>query len=297
MPISKGIFRVYALAIGLARATGLTKPLRKVMGPLAGRIITGVTGNSSNIYSVNGHKMVLTSSGAYPPVAMAMDNYESETTEQFERTLTAGMVVLDIGAHVGYYSLLAARLVGPSGKVFSFEPEIDNYQLLRQNIELNGYENIYTNQCAVSNKVGETTLFLANLDSGRHSIYNHSLPQKGSYTVPTVTIDSFLEEQGWPKVDLVKIDVEGAEPDVLEGMGQTVKRSSELKLIMEFNPTLLMNSGTDPDRFLETPTAWGKKIFSIDGKAGLTPIDPAEWPDLVKILAAKETSINLYCSS
>ena len=241
--------------------------------------------------------MLLASEGSYPPVAMARDKYEQETTKLFQHILKPGMNVIDIGAHVGYFSLTAARLVGPSGKVYSFEPASENFELLVRNIELNGYGNIAAAKSAVSSHVGALTLYLADLDSGRHSTYNHGLPEKGRATVDSTTVDSFLAIEGWPKIGLVKIDVEGAELDVLEGMNQLAKQSDDLRIIMEFNPELLKSAGTDPYRFLEKTANWRLKMYCIDDSEGLVPVEGVHWPELVRNLIKSESSVNIFCTA
>jgi FkbM family methyltransferase len=240
--------------------------------------------------------MYLASPGSYPPVDMAMGRYEPGTTRLFQEVVKPGTVVIDVGAHVGYYALLAARQVGPQGKVYAFEPEPANYALLLKNIELNGYGNIVAAGEAVSNRVGPATLFLTRLDSGRHSTYHHGLPEKGSVAVETTTLDAFLEAEGWPKVDLVKVDVEGAEWDVLEGMEQLLRKSEGLKLILEFNPFLLQSAGVDPFRFLERPASWRFKVYCIDEGRGLLPLDQVGVSSLVERLLARQSSVNLLCS-
>ena len=90
------------------------------------------------------------------------------------------MVIIDVGAHVGYYSLLAARQVGPTGRVYAFEPDSSNHDLLLGNIERNGYTNIVAMRKAVSNRVVPMTLFLTGLDDSRHSAYRHGLPERRS---------------------------------------------------------------------------------------------------------------------
>ena len=276
-------------------AIGLAGPLRSWLGPLAGRAILKVTAASNKPVPVQGHKIVLATCDRYPPVAMAMNQYEEGTTVLFERLVHPGMVVLDVGAHVGYYSLLAARQVGPTGKVHAFEPEPSNHQLLLENIQRNGYTNVVALKQAVLNQVGPTTLFLTALDNGRHSAYRHGLPERGSIEVDGTTLDAFLASIPDRGVDLVKLDVEGAELAVLEGMGELIQESSELKLIMEFSPTLLQGAAADPIQLLERLKASDFEIYCITDKNGPVELPEVEWPHLVDRLSRKETSVNLLC--
>ena len=227
---------------------------------------------------------------------MATDRYEQETTRLFERLVKPGMVVIDVGSHVGYYSLMAARQVGPAGRVYAFEPEPSNHALLLKNIELNGYSNISATRKAISNRVGSATLFLTSLDNGRHSTYQHGLPERGSVPVETTTIDALLAAEGWPRVDLIKVDVEGAEMDVLEGTHQLQRKCPELKLIIEFSPALLGNAGADPFQFLEQLAGRGFEVHCIAEKEGLLPLREVDRPSLVDRLLKDQGSLNLFCA-
>lgn len=227
---------------------------------------------------------------------MVAGKYEPQTTRLFSQLARPGMSVVDVGAHVGYYSLLAAKKVGPTGHVFAFEPEPMNYDLLIKNAELNGYQNIVAVQKAASRREGTAKLYLTALDNGRHSVYDHNLPQTGSRVVETTTVDALLEEQGWPAVSLVKIDVEGAELDVMAGMERVLRESKDLKLIMEFNPSLLRNAGVDLVKFLEIPARWQFEVYCIDEKTGVSPLKATDMPAMVDRLLAAESSVNLFCT-
>jgi FkbM family methyltransferase len=240
--------------------------------------------------------MVLSAPGRYPPVAMAMGEYESQTTSLFEQILKPGMVVVDVGAHVGYFSLIAARQVGPTGRVFAFEPDPINYELLQRNIELNGYTNVTAVNAAVADVVGSRTLFQTALDSGRHSTYHHGLPESGSVEVDTWTLDAFLETKDWPPVDLVKVDVEGAEVDVLNGMTGLHERMPDIQLIIEFNPALLESAGVESFGFLEKLASSGFNVECINERQGVLPLEELGVNDLVTGLLNDGSSVNLYCT-
>lgn len=293
MQLHKVIFGIYASALKLARAIGLTRYLRGILGPVAGRLVLKMAPGSGEPILVQGHQMILAAPSRFPPVAMAMDAYEPETTRLFQTLIKPGMTFIDVGAHVGYYSLLAARQVGEEGQVYSFEPEPVNFSLLVKNVELNEYRNISTISQAVSNNKGFSTLFVSALDSGRNSVFHHGLPENGSVRVATTTLDAFLEEKGWPKVDLIKIDVEGAELDVLAGMTELLGKYGDLKLIMEFNPALLQSAGVDPSVFLDAPGPGRFHIFAIEEPMGLQPLSSEELFSMAGKMSKDQDSINL----
>ena len=252
-------------------------------------------GRSSEPMDILGHKMFLASSGRFPPMAMAMGQYEQKTTQLFESLVEPGMVVIDIGGHVGYYSMLAARKTGLTGRVFAFEPDPGNFELLSKNAEINGYDNITPINKAVSKTVGTATLHLSALDNGRHSIFDHQIPQSGSFEVETVSLDTFLKEQGSPEVGLIKMDVEGAEEDALNGMDQLLRETSSIKMIIEFNPVLLQNAGVNLQYFLTMPSRWGFTVEVIDDEQGLIPLPENKFSELTSRLLASEGSVNLFC--
>ena len=295
MQLHRLTYSAYGAALKTAKVFGLTGPLRRVFGPLAGRLILAASPGADTPRMIQGHRMILSSQSRLPPVAMALGAYEPATTRLIQNLVKPGMVFVDVGAHLGYYSLLAARQVGQDGRVYAFEPEPVNYSLLIKNIELNGYRNIIADPRALSNTTGSSNLFVSALDSGRHSIYHHGLPETGSVAVDTITLDAFLETQGWPRVDLVKMDVEGSERDVLEGMSQLLERSKGVKLIMEFNPALLRNAGADPIRFLEAPAGYRLKVHLIKQAPEPTPLETADIPALVDKLTKAQDSVNLFC--
>ena len=286
-------YSCYGALRRFVRVTGLIGPARRLMGPFIGRLLFRLSSSGAGSTQLHGHKMYLASPGSYPPVNMAMAKYEPGTTRLFEEMVKPGMVVIDIGAHVGYYTLLAAKLSGPKGRVYAFEPDKDNHALLLKNIGLNGYDNVVAAQIAMSDRVGNSTLYLTALDSGRHSMYHHGLPERGEATVETTTVDSFLESEGWPSVDLIKIDVEGAEPAVLDGMTRMLEESGKLKLIVELNPSLLHNAGVNPVHFMSRLVSPGWRVSLVDEARGLLPFALDDSPSLVNRLVAGETSVNL----
>ena len=276
--------------------TGLFRPFRRLLGPFGGRLLSRIASNGDRPSVVQGHVMLLASPGKYPPMALAMDRYEEGTTRLLRQIIKPGMAVIDAGAHVGYYTLLAARQVGPTGRVYAFEPEPANYDLLLRNIQRNEYTNIVAVNAALSRGVGQATLYLTGLDNGRHSLFRHGLPQQGSVIVEITTLDAFLESEGGTRVDLVKVDVEGSEADVLKGMEQLLRKPGELKLILEFNPALLRSVGLDPLQFLNRPADWGFNVHWIDEKKGPMPLESVDRVAKVGKLLNSETSVNLYCS-
>jgi len=264
---------------------------------LVGRFLFKISDNSETPLLIQGHKMYLAPAGRYPSPDMIHDRYESATTQLFKQLLKPGMTVIDVGANVGYFSLLAADLVGTNGKVYAFEPEPENYNLLLTNIQINSYGNIETRAEAVSNTCGSIKLFLSELDNGSHSI--NEAGARGvaaTLSVKTTTLDAFLEGEGWPAVNLLKIDVEGAELMVLEGMKHFGQKSDGIKLVIEYCPFLIKAAGAQPLDLLQKIISMGFQIRFVDEKNGGMLSEDADLESVTSGLLRQETYMNLLCS-
>ena len=239
--------------------------------------------------------MFLAAINKYPPMALAADKYEFETTRLIERICKPGMSFVDVGAHVGYYTLLAARAVGSSGKVYSFEPEPDNYNLLTHNIEVNHYANVVAINKGVSDSEVFTNLYVASLDNGRSSLHSHNMPYSDRITIETTSLDTFFEQLGWPQIDLMKIDVEGSEESVWSGMKLLRLNYPDLNIVVEYNPALLRSAKVDPVRFLQMLESSGFNLKCIDGGVGLDPMSQINIDNFSERIEARDTSVNLFC--
>jgi FkbM family methyltransferase len=196
--------------------------------------------------------------------------YEAKTTELLLQLLRHGMTFVDVGAHVGYYSLLASIKVGPEGKIYSFEPEPYNYNLLVKNIMLNDCKNIFAIQKAVADFTGKANFVIAPY-SVSHSLYpDKTIPNIAIIQIEVVSLDDFFSQLGWPKVDIIKMDIEGAEVKALCGMKELCKRYSDLILITEFKPRRLQAAGSSKEEFFEVLSNLGfNRIYDIETGDGI----------------------------
>lgn len=145
----------------------------------------------------------------------------------------AGDVVVDVGAHVGKYTVVAARQVGEQGKVVAIEAHPDNFQALLHNLSLNDLQNVTPLNLAAYSENGKTMRLFGRWDSA----YTLKAWSETAVRVKTRTVDSLLMECGIESADWVKIDVEGAEPEVLTGMRRTIENSPNLRVLVEVAPT------------------------------------------------------------
>jgi FkbM family methyltransferase len=177
-----------------------------------------------------------------------MTNHETEILEQ-HFIPHEGDIVVDVGAHIGQYTILASRRVGLTGQVISIEPEPRNFEILKRNISLNQLCNVKPVACAAYSSHTKTKLFLPEEESGR-TIYNTVMKERagnnGRYVeVDTATLDSVLESLGLSKVNWIKIDVEGAELEVLRGACNILAESNKVRVLVEIHSVSLYKDVSD----------------------------------------------------
>lgn len=168
-------------------------------------------------------------------------DYEADTLRTFRAYVRPGMTVLDIGANAGFLTLLLADLVGPTGRVFCFEPCPETYKLLEKNIRANDLKYVRTFPVALSNRNGTAVLTRNPRNDGANTLGDLSASadlagwdvEQLKVQVPTLTLDDFLEEQDVERVDFVKIDVEGAETMVFEGARRLLSRPDAPAIVCE----------------------------------------------------------------
>lgn len=219
--------------------------------------------------------------------------YEKETTDLFKKIVRPGMVVVDIGAHIGYYSRIFSRLVGKEGVVYAFEADPENFELLERNTKhLYGVKRY---PIAISDRPGTVSFYHCEGKSGLHSLVANIPPGNVSIrkiSVPTSDLDSILSKEGVKKVDLIKMDIEGWESTALEGMLEILKNNRPIQLVFEFAPSWLSAAGTMPAKFLEKIASLGFNIFVVTPD-GLQDFYTHKTSDLKNL--PWDYFINIYC--
>ena len=156
-------------------------------------------------------------------VAFATGTAEPRLQSALTSELRPGATFFDIGANVGFMTLIAARLVGPSGRVLAFEPVPANAAAIRENVALNGIDWVEVHETAIARSTGNASLIISDVSAfSRLATVNVPTGARESIEVPVTSIDEFLAGGGHPAPDVVKIDVEGAELEVIEGMRRTL---------------------------------------------------------------------------
>lgn len=187
--------------------------------------------------------------------------FEPIQTGMFLKTVKKGDVVIDIGANIGYYSVLASKLVGKSGKVFAFEPDPQSIKLLERNIRLNNCQNVEVVASAVDSISGMATIIQDFANPGESRLA--PAKGKGGRSVKVITLDTFLKQAGVQRVNVIKIDVEGIEAQVLSGAEEILKREKNVQLFIECNPKTLMGFGSTAKTLVSQIKSLGFELKTI----------------------------------
>ena len=206
---------------------------------------------------------------------MIWGKYEPETTALFNKIITPGMTVVDIGAHIGYYTRLFAKQTGGAGKVYAFEADPENSAFLKHNTAQ--FPNIIIIAEALSDKVGTVTFYHVQNSTGCHSIVAQE--NATTLTVPTNTLDALLASGVIQRPDIIKIDIEGGEPLAFQGMAQLLKDQKPLSIVMEFNPSALEAGDQNPLMFLSQMSEYGFTAFGIQTNGELSPLNIGALPE------------------
>ena len=213
---------------------------------------------------------------------------EPGTRHLIERFLAPGSVFVDVGANIGMHTLAAARAMRREGRIFAFEPFGPVCRMLERTLWMNGCsEMTVLHQAAASNKKGRKNLFLG-ATCGHHSLFPldpASVPAREQVAVETVTLDGTLPTD--LKVDLLKIDAEGAELEIVEGARDVIDRHSDIALIVEFGPSHLKRAGHSTRDWLGRFAAHGLAFRAIHPETGALE---ERTPDALE----KEFSTNLF---
>jgi len=218
------------------------------------------------------------------------NEYEPFSSEIVRKYLKEASTFVDVGAHYGYYSLLAGNRFG-AGKIIAIEAVKETYEILKKNIELNGIQGAELYNFAASDKK-ETKIFNVTEASDSCGFYEHPLTDtKGTFEVEALPLDDVLSSR---KVDFIKIDVEGHEIPVLAGLIRTIKNNDDLVMLVELTPELQKNAGYRPVDLLEKLDELGFDCFIVDEKKRKT----YRWQENIFplwILLGFEKYVNILC--
>ena len=290
MLIIKILFYFYQKGKNLLGGRGLTKYsfIRKVK-------------NYSHSYlqtdhaEVFGNKLFLNKKG----LALSISHYgtyEKLEAKIMEEKIKVGNITVDVGANIGLHTLNMARIVGNTGRVFAFEPDPSNFEILEKNVKINNYQNIILEQKAVGDKNGRTTLYQSD-HPGMHRIFPQTKQAKGQVQVALTSLDKyFIDSNLADKINFIKIDVEGLEFSVLKGMKNILKNNKKIKILFEFMPKNTMEAGFTPIELLNYLTSYDFKLFCID-ESTKKLLHVSNNEEVLKLCSSTNNTIgrNLFC--
>jgi FkbM family methyltransferase len=200
--------------------------------------------------------------------------WESWIADRFEQTLRPGATVIEVGANVGFYTLLGASLIGPTGRYYAFEANPHIARLLGWSVDINGLRDRVTiiNKAAYSDRrtIDFHVLERYPGSSSIHAFSSELLEQVQDQVqvvqVEAVPLDELYADDSFT-VDLIKIDAEGSEPHVFRGMERLLRRSKDVKIICEFDPGMI-SAAEDPRQFVEFLQGFGFRFWRIENPTG-----------------------------
>ena len=290
MLIIKILFYFYQKGKNLLGGRGLTKYsfIRKVK-------------NYSHSYlqtdhaEVFGNKLFLNKKG----LALSISHYgtyEKLEAKIMEEKIKVGNITVDVGANIGLHTLNMARIVGNTGRVFAFEPDPSNFEILEKNVKINNYQNIILEQKAVGDKHGRTTLYQSD-NPGNHRLFPLTKQAKGQIQVELTSLDKyFIDSNLANKINFIKIDVEGFEFSVLKGMKNILKNNKKIKILFENMQINTIQAGFTPIKVLNYLTSYDFKLFCLDDSTKkLLHVSNNE--EILKLCVTPNNyiSINLFC--
>jgi len=236
------------------------KPLRAVAHAIVKRLIPRQV-------RVRGIDLMLNQDDAVLCGSIALGCYEHADLDMFLETLRPGMCVVDAGANIGLYAAAAAGKVGPAGTVIAIEPNPRNSDLMRETVRINRLENVRIFQAALSNATGTGRLYLGDDNVGDCRIFPCEDERK-TVAVPTVTLDDLVAREQIPPIDVMKIDIQGAEAFAFDGMRNALAASPRIRILMEFWPWGIRRSGRDPAELLRGFRELGFSIYDVPRSSG-----------------------------
>jgi FkbM family methyltransferase len=264
------------LFVGSDRGVALRHALQMRLKPYAAVTVVQVEGVGPLRLFMNPDDHVVT------PLIQAQGLWEANETHWIQEVLRPGDVFVDVGANIGWYTVIGAREVGPRGRVYAFEPDPEAFELLQRNVRANGLHNVVLEQKAVSDAPGTLKLFIAGENKGDHRIYQPEGESRPSVEVEAVTLDEYFKDPA-ASVDCIKVDTQGAELVILKGSRGLIQRSESIAMVYEFAPFALKGLGGTGSEMLEIFRALGLQSFDLGtGFGGVKPLRPISEEVLLK---------------
>jgi hypothetical protein len=222
----------------------------------------------THIENVEGNQMYLSKIGGDSLQLSTLGTFEPFETQILKKEIKKGNFVVDVGASIGYYTLLFAKWTGSKGKVFSFEPSYEKFSILKKNVRMNNYKNVFLVQKYVSNK------------------------STNNFEINSISLDDFFGKYD-NTINLIKMDIEGAEGLAMKGMKMLLEKNKDIKILTEFHTIELRRCGIDPNDFLNNLKQLGFSLYNINEKRKI--LEKTSNEELLKNYPAKDFFTNIFC--
>ena len=221
------------------------------------------SGVRSEYIEIDGQKLFLDKEDSLL-LSTRKNNYDKFEVECLKQIIKKGDIVVDLGANIGYYTLILAQLVGKSGHVYSFEPEPSNFEILSKNVKENKHEHVTLVQKAISDKNSKIKLYVSKRNLASHRIFDAE-DKRESIEVDVTTLDEYFKKFKKP-IKFIKMDVEGAEGAAISGASKIIQDSKNLVIMMEYFPKWIKKFGDIPEEILRSLVEKKFKLFNINQK-------------------------------
>ena len=192
------------------------------------------------------------------------NDYEESTRKVVERILKKGDIFLDLGSHIGFYALIAARIVGEAGHVYAFEPTPATRDTLNKNVADNNLSKIITVESFGVSDCSENVHFIVNSNSSEcNKIAQSNEGVENLITIETISIDNYAILNNIKRIALVKMDIEGAEYRAIRVMGKIISENPDIKLIFEYNKKIMDENDSSSVKIFNILKELGFNKFTI----------------------------------
>lgn len=221
--------------------------------------------------------------------------YESHIVHWINNYLLPGMTMVDIGAHIGYYLGPVCKNIGATGSAIFLEPLPEHFNLLQSNIEANIFGWAKPVNMAISDQTGQITFYPA-VDSGRNSLAKNKITDRNPILVQAITLDHLVKTLDITRIDLLQIDVEGAEVLVIKGAKQCLEEKKIQAILCEWHPQQIRcEFNADPQNLIDNLKDYGFRVSCIQFNTGIEiDFDPQRAEEYQHLLFSLDKSASVF---